>query len=149
MNRFTLFATAAAICSTSSMHAITPEEGRAIRAAFEDSLLAIRESGELAQPPSGQASFVMPAEQEKRMIALIEKGLSLSKKVTDHFLDWVHPQLKSQYRDNLIKGTQTYYDGLKAKDPKKQADGIQLQVKWIEWWEANATAVDNKLNRNK
>ncbi len=134
------------LCSGFSAFAVTREEGVIIRDAFIDSLVALQKAAGLAQPPNGQASFVMPAAQEKEMLLLIEKGLALSIKVTDGFLDWAHPQLRNQYRDNLIKGTSTYHEGLKDKDPSKQADGIRLQLKWIEWWTANADAVDNKLN---
>jgi hypothetical protein len=130
----------------SSTFAVTREEGVITRDAFIDSLIALQKAAVLAQPPSGQGAFVMPAAQEKEMLLLIEKGLALSTKVTDAFLDWAHPQLKNQYRVNLISGTRTYHEGLKAQDPAKQAEGIRLQSKWGEWWTANAGAVDNRLN---
>lgn len=99
----------------------------------------------MSQPPSGQQSFSMTAEQEEKYHRLIENGLAESDKVSDEFLNSVDPQLRAMYRERLVAGTRLYYEGLKTDDPQKQILGIQKQIQWIAFWEKNSKQIVDKI----
>ncbi len=113
------------------------------REAFKQSVVLLRESSDLSQPPAGETSFGMTPEQEQKFHDLIDRGLAESDKVSDSFLDSLHPELRAMYRDGLIAGTRLYIAGVKAGNTQEQSDGIQKQIQWIAFWEKhNAELVD-------
>ena len=112
------------------------------------------EANKLTQPPDDSGKgFQIPKKQEQKIFSLIEKGLILSEKVNNDFLNYLHPALAVQYRNKLVKGNRLYYEGLKQsknKSPdlekqltgfKKQVAGNRLIMEWSAWWELNKNAL--------
>ncbi len=107
------------------------------REAFARSVEALKDASALSEPPTDQTSLRMEPEQERKLFSLVEEGLRLSQRVSNEFLDYLHPQLRSEYRDHLVRSTQLWYEGVKGRDTLKQVLGSQLQLQWIKFWEAN------------
>ena len=107
---------------------------------FKESILALNKARELSQPPKGKetSAFDIPDNVEKEIFSLTEKGVALSKNVSDEFLDYLYPNLKTMYRGKLIEGSTLWYMG--AHDSYSQ-EGIANQLKsaklineWVNWW---------------
>jgi len=122
-----------------------PEQFVDDRENFVQSITVLRESSDLTQPSnnSGEA-FTIPKETEQKINSKIEEGIALSKKVDDAFLDYIHPDLKSYYRNKLIAGTEIYFEGLKGDTSnatslgvQKQIEGNNLMIEWTNWWESH------------
>ena len=121
-----------------------PEKYTADREAFTESIKVLRQASDLSQPKKGKDSFEMSKKQEAEYFDLIEKGIELSKKVSDESLNYLHPELKVLYREYLIRGTELYYQGVKSGDIKKQMEGDEKMVKWIRYWESNNKEIAEK-----
>jgi CheY-like chemotaxis protein len=87
----------------------------------------------------------------------LSASIASSNKVSDDFLNYLDPQLKDEYRNNLIMGEQEYLQGFNessstdtADSPstKLQTDGIQLEQNWNNWWNSHNTALSNKAFAN-
>ena len=108
---------------------------------FVDSVNVLNEARDLTQPPQNNKgdTFDIPEKKEKQIFSLSERGISLSKNISDVFLDYLHPDLKTMYRDKLIKGTELWYEGAKnsysLQGVNKQNQGNKLIVEWIDWFE--------------
>jgi len=90
----------------------------------------------------------MSSEKEKEMYALMNQGINLSDKISDEFLEWAHPGLRAAYRENLIGGVKLIRDGYLTSDVQKQLEGIEKQLKWIEYFETNKDVIGEKLFPN-
>jgi hypothetical protein len=135
-----------------------PEQFIDDRTNFIQSVTLLREAGDLTQPPNGNSNegFVIPKEQEQKIYSKIEEGLALSKKVDDVFLDYLNPDLKSYYRNKLILGNETYYEGIKLNNSgntmlgvQKQIDGNNLIMEWYDWWAIHNEDLANKAYPQK
>ena len=122
-----------------------PEEYVDDREHFSNSIALLRKSSDLSQPPDNSGkSFQIPKKEVEEIKSLKTQGIALSEKVNDGFLDYLHPELKTQYRNKLIKGVKLYLEGLNesmsgngASGLPKQIAGNRLLVEWIDWWESN------------
>lgn len=135
-----------------------PEQFIDDRTNFIQSVTLLREAGDLTQPLNGNSNeeFTIPREQEQKIYSKIEDGLALSKKVDDTFLDYLNPDLKNYYRNKLILGNETYYEGLKFNNNgnttlgvQKQIDGNNLMMEWYDWWAIHNEDLANKAYPQK
>jgi len=104
------------------------------------------------------ASGIVNSHGDVNQVAnLISSSIASSTKVSDDFLDYLDPQLKDEFRNNLIKGEQLYLQGLNANTPNDTADspsvkfqtqGIQLEKEWTNWWNSHHTALSKKAFAN-
>ena len=114
---------------------------------FVDSVIALNKARDLSQPPQGnkEDAFSIAENKEKEMFSLNERGISISKNISDAFLDYLHPDLKTMYRDKLIKGTELWYEGTKdsysPQGVNKQVQGDKLIIEWINWWEGHKESI--------
>jgi hypothetical protein len=89
--------------------------------------------------------------------SLLSASIASSNKVSDDFLNYLDPQLKVEYRNNLILGEQDYLQGLNessstdtvdSPSAKLQTQGIQLNQNWNNWWNSHNTALSSKAYAN-
>ncbi len=122
-----------------------PEQYVDDREHFSNSIALLKKSSDLSQSldNSGKA-FQIPKKQQEEIKSLKTQGIALSEKVNDEFLDYLHPELRTQYRNKLIKGEKLYLEGLnesisgnETSGLPKQIAGNRLLVEWIAWWENN------------
>lgn len=120
---------------------------------FSRSIMALRKSSDLSQPPNKtqKGPLVYSKELTEKIDALKEEGLRCSKKVDDDFLDYIHPELLFYYRAKLIKGEEIYFEGLKLNDEGKVSEGIIKQLEgnrllseWIVWWKKHKDYIVHK-----
>ena len=138
--------------STNSTNTNFPTDYLDDRDKFTQSIQVLRESSDLTQPTDNSGKpFDIPKEQEQQIYSKMEEGIKLSGEISDEFLDYLDPQLKSYYRNKLIKGTEIYYDGVKANNSgdiavgvQKQMEGNNLIIEWINWWESNNKRIADK-----
>jgi len=123
------------------------------RANFVQSITVLGESSDLINEPSNNSgeAYTIPKATEQQIFSKIKKGLALSKKVDDAFLDYIYPDLKNYYRNKLIAGTEIYYEGIKANNSgnislgaqrqiesaQRQIEGINLMSEWVDWWNSH------------
>ncbi|NQT35110.1 hypothetical protein HQ587_07970 [bacterium] len=123
------------------------------RDAFVESIICLHISMDLAQPSDpNETLFELTPETEQRIDSLIHRGLTMSQRVTDSFLEDLHPELKSNYKHYLIYGSEIYYQGLQAmkmgkikEGYEKQIEGISLVNLWHVWWESKRDVLGKKL----
>lgn len=121
------------------------------RDAFVDSVTKLNRARDLNQPPLGMEnkSFNLPKETENESFSLTKDAINLSYQVSDSFLDSLHPELKLMYRQKLIVGSQLWLEGTtdsySTDGVKKQLDGNNLIIEWINWFEKNGKSFENKI----
>jgi flagellar basal body-associated protein FliL len=127
-------------------HAL-PSDYAANRTNFTDSIKSYSDATNVINA-HGDASQVSSS---------LSASIASSNKVSDDFLNYLDPQLKDEYRNNLIGGEKEYLQGLNesssadtADSPsvKLQTDGIQLEQNWNNWWNSHNTALSNKAFAN-
>lgn len=142
--------------NTNSTNTNFPTDYLDDRDKFTQSIQVLRESSDLTQPTDHSGKpFDISKEQEQQIYSKMEEGIKLSGEVSDELLDYLDPQLKSYYRNKLIKGTEIYYDGIKANNSgditvgvQKQMEGNNLIIEWINWWESNNKRIADKAFPN-
>ncbi len=125
-----------------------PEKFTADRDAFDQSLLAFWQAKEMFRKKQGQSMVFRTADKEKVYFETMIKGVVLSEKISDEFLDFLHPQLKEMYRGYLINGKRNYVLGSVKGDRFSQTQGSQLVLKWEEFWGKNQEGILAKLYPN-
>jgi len=137
------------ICLTClNAYPLTSDEKVKMSSALLESVTCLGRSADLSSPPEGKSTAVMSSEKEKEMYALMNQGINLSDKISDEFLEWAHPGLRAAYRENLIGGVKLIRDGYLTSDVQKQLEGIEKQLKWIEYFETNKDVIGEKLFPN-
>lgn len=63
-------------------------------------------------------------EETEKVLSLTLVSLEDSKKVSNEFLDYLHKDLKSTYREKFSKSQQLYYEGLSQS---KDTDAIESE----------------------
>ena len=124
---------------------------------FTQSGIFLNRAWDLTKPPDEtDMPFKMPEGQEKDMLSLIEKAILLSKKVDDGYLDYLHPELRIRYRNNLIKGSELYLIGQKEEKSgptgigvQKHVTGIELLGEWSDWWTLNGRTIEKRAYPNE
>jgi flagellar basal body-associated protein FliL len=90
--------------------------------------------------------------------SLISQSVAASKNVSNAFLDYLSPRLKDEYRNNLIKGEQDYFQGVEESTrattqqnsgTELQEEGTDLERSWISWWDVNYVTLYNKAYSDK
>jgi hypothetical protein len=119
-----------------------PKQYQKDRDAFVNSIISLNEANKLTQPENG---VISSASNEKEVLSLVDKGVSLSANVSDDFLNMLHPELKNMYRNKLITGTQIWKEGIIKKDVLKQMNGARLDQEWSNWFEKHKKDVGDKI----
>lgn len=121
------------------------------RSAFVDSVIALNKARDLTQPPedSKNGMFKLSEDVELEAFSLAEKGINLSKDVSDDFLDYLHPELSVIYHQKLIRGAELWLEGVRMNNltsgVEKQIKGSALTEEWINWFEAHGRSFEDKI----
>lgn len=87
--------------------------------------------------------------EEIKIKEYLNSGIIASQKVSDDFLNYLHPELKMYYRDKFIKGAELYFTGIQnafGKDGvNNQMEGIKLSKEWSDWWGKNKDEIIKKV----
>lgn len=127
-----------------------PEKYMADKEAFGNS---IKEFGEASDITNGSDTKAT-REQTEKVLLLTKESIENSQKVSDDFLDYLNPDLKSQYHDKFIKSQQLYYTGLsqsssndttESESVKKQIEAGKLMNGWLIWWESNNKEILDRI----
>ncbi len=168
--RFTLFVTIASIITTFYVtkiayhfvfvkpkletNFVSPAKFSQDKVMFKDSIIKYGEASDITNDSGRKAT----KEETSKVLELTLITIEDSKKVGDEFLDYLHPDLKKNYRDKLIKSLQLYYDGLvgskdgdtlESESVKKQIESVTLMSEWSRWWESNGQEIADKLFSEK
>ena len=112
------------------------------REAFVASVLAIGKAYLLSQPPTGgpAANSAPSPTLEVTVDSLTAFGISASRRVSDAYLNSVHPELSAMYRDKLIAGARLWQKGLRMSRTEggvagldEQAAAAALDSEWVVW----------------
>lgn len=126
----------------------SPMSNKDERNAFVDSVIALNKARDLSNQGLPLPKK-LPQDVENEIFSLTEEGINLSKKVGDEFLDSLHPELRTMYKDNLIKGSELWLEGAKNSNSRegveKQLSGNELVTEWINWFEKNGKMFEDKI----
>lgn len=137
--------------SDRTSEATLPPQFEDDRSAFVDSVIALNKARDLSQPPADfkGVTFDLSEDVESEMFSLTEKGINLGRKVSDDFLDYLHPELRVMYRQKLIKGAEMWLEGTKSSEQLsgvgKQISGSKLGKEWIDWFEVHGRSFEDKI----
>ena len=115
------------------------------REALKKSILAIYESRDISNELVGVTGKQERLSLEASLHQKIEEGLSESEKVSDEYLDKIHPELREAYREGLIAGAREYLEGLKAESPSAQIYGVSQEKKWDDFRSKYEDALGGEL----
>ena len=91
--------------------------------------------------------------QEKEMMSLIRSGIKQAALVSDEYLDSIHPRMREEFRNHLVKGWSMYLSGLEQQGAlsgfKPQVDGIRLVKKWQAFKEEQSNLLFERVIRNR
>ena len=118
-----------------------PEKFTADREAFDQSIQAFSQAADMFTTPEGRPIIQRTIAQEQQYLELLNQGLQSSKKVGDGFLDYVHPDLKQMYRNNLIAGKTLYFEGAVKGDRFTQVEGSAKVMRWVEFWDSHRAEI--------
>jgi len=129
-----------------------PEQFVDDRAAFAQLKQLFNDAMDLTMPPDNSGKpFDMPKEQEDQIRFKLGEGISLSQKIDDGFLDYLHPGLKNNFRNKYVKGYELILEGLNSDisninsiGVRKQLEGSDLIGEFNAWWDSNRDIITNK-----
>lgn len=78
------------------------------------------------------------------MLSSIDAGITSAEAVGDEFLDWLHPELKTQFRDNLVAGERGMASALRANDPGQMPAAQQRLDAWAAFWNEHSEKLNKK-----
>ncbi|NCU41904.1 MAG: hypothetical protein EOM19_04255 [Candidatus Moranbacteria bacterium] len=129
---------------------VLPEKFSDDEKMFKESLTKFGEASDMTNSPERNATD----EQTAKVLSLTLESVEDSKKVSDEFLDYLHKDLKYNYREKFSKSQQLYYEGLsQSKDTdtiesesvKKQIEAGKLMNEWLNWWKSNDKEIIDKI----
>ena len=129
-----------------------PEQFVDDRTTFAQVKQLFNDAMDLTMPPDNSGKpFDMPKEQEDQIRSKLAEGISLSQKIDDSFLDYLHPDLKNNFRNKYVRGYELILDGLNSDTSdvnsigvRKQIEGSNLIGEFNDWWDSNRDIITNK-----
>jgi len=129
-----------------------PEQFVDDRTAFAQVKQLFNDAMDLTMPPDNSSKpFNMPKEQEDQIRSKLAEGISLSQKIDDSFLDYLHPDLKNNFRNKYVRGYELILEGLNSDTSdvnsigvRKQLEGSNLIGEFNTWWDSNRDIITNK-----
>ena len=118
-----------------------PDKFKDDREAFDQSLLAFWEAGNMFKRRTDQPMVMRTPQQEDQYFKLLENGVLLGKEVGDEFLAYLHPELTEMFHEFLIPGKRLYAEGAKTGNRIMQSDGSKKVLRWEEFWEAHKSEI--------
>jgi hypothetical protein len=119
---------------------------------FIEAINCFRESNKISSELGGSVTEDGNVQMQK-MKNLIIRGIQLSKEISDEFLDYLHPDLKENFKNKLVKSNELYYNGLFIQENmlnsfQNQVKANQLVMEWSEFWKNNNDQINRKISVN-
>lgn len=135
---------------TTTTASVLPEKFSDDEKMFKESLAKFGEASDITNSSDRNATD----EQTAKVLSLTLESVEDSKKVSDEFLDYLHKDLKYNYREKFLKSQQLYYEGLsqskntdtiESESVKKQIEAGRLMNEWLNWWKSNDKEIIDKI----
>ncbi len=95
-------------------------------------------------------------EINEEFFASSEEGVALGKRVSDEYLNYIHPEIQNMFKNKLVKGFEIYASGREMIEigdadnstgyivggTQKQIDGQQLIAEWSLWFNENSAEIN-------
>ena len=102
-------------------------------------------ASELGHPPAGQFMSKVDPNDAASQRSHIRLGLAAASRISDAYLDSLHPGMKTAFRNHYEAGQRVYLEGLVEEDPMKQLSGNALIAKWrTGFWSKNGSAIADR-----
>ena len=125
-------------CSSSDV----PSQFKDDRQHLNEAFAAFYEASELSQVPKGMSGYTPPPGVDEKIDNLLEKGLREGDSVSDDFLNWLDPEMKRHFREELMKGERLYAEGRKESNVQKQSLGSELIGRWYgDFWKEHSEMI--------
>lgn len=101
----------------------------------------------LAQEVDSQRSQRATADPEldRQVYVHFDAAIAASNEISDEFLDWLHPEMREEFRKKLMHGHSELLAGYRSSDLLRQVRGIRLIEEWYEkFWEHNGPRILQK-----
>lgn len=96
---------------------------------------------------AGRALQAKDLSEAKIQAALetMDQGLKLAFQVQTEFLDSLDLRLGKNYQRYFVKGVENYRLGIEAGVPAQQQLGLEQLGQWAQFWSAEQSAIEAKL----
>ncbi|MEA3323400.1 MAG: hypothetical protein U9Q12_04205 [Patescibacteria group bacterium] len=134
-----------------------PEQYKTDNENFQQSIVLLYKAMDLTDYEELEPE--LKKEKNEEFFAISEEGIALGKRVSDEYLDYMHPEIQNMFKNKLIIGSEIYASGRKMSEVgnennntgyivggmQKQVDGQQLIAQWSLWLEENSTEIKNSF----
>ncbi len=112
---------------------------------LSEAFAAFDTANKLTQPAPGQSSFKGTPERFLQILQALRHGLEAGDAVSNDFLDWLHPQMRTAFREQYLAGNRLYLEGLVQHDVVKQLRGSDLVQQWYSgFWSVNSKPIADR-----
>ena len=104
-----------------------------------ESLNLVEQAGRILQAKDLSEAKIQQA------LETMDQGLKLAFQVETGFLDNLDLRLGKNYQRYFVKGVENYRLGIEAGDAAQQQQGLEQLGQWAEFWSAERSAIEAKL----
>ncbi len=104
-----------------------------------ESLNLVEQAGRILQAKDLSEAKIQQA------LETMDQGLKLAFQVETGFLDNLDLRLGKNYQRYFVKGVENYRLGIEAGDAAQQQQGLEQLGQWAEFWSAEQSAIEAKL----
>jgi hypothetical protein len=111
---------------------------------------SLKKHSEAAEVTNDKFITKSTKEIDEKILSLEKESLENGIKVSDEFLDYLHQDLKINYKNYFIESRKLYIEGLNITDNEnlsleKQLESLNLFKKWGDWWDKNNDKILEKI----
>ena len=104
-----------------------------------ESLNLVEQAGRILQAKDLSQAKIQQA------LETMDQGMKLAFQVETEFLDDLDLRLGKNYQRYFVKGVENYRLGIEAGDATQQQQGLEQLGQWAEFWSAEQSAIEAKL----
>ena len=104
-----------------------------------ESLNLVEQAGRVLQAKDLSQARIQQA------LATMDRGLKLAFQVETEFLNSLDLRLGKYYQRYFVEGVENYRLGIEAGDATQQQQGLDQLRQWAEFWSAEQSAIEAKL----
>ena len=98
----------------------------------------------LVAVPEGQSTRASSPHDDSLVFEELRSGLTAGDSISDAYLDWLHPEMREQFRHRDLDGNRLYLEGLLRQDVSKQVAGIQTIQRWGVFWRDHSEEITDR-----